>query len=81
MTDILQLAREAGAQVDTFSSSGKVFIDFTPDQLSAFRDAVLEEAAVRADGMASSDTDWDTSYWNQCCERIAAAIRAMKGQP
>ena len=22
------------------------------------------------------ETDWDNSYWNQCCENRAAAIRA-----
>lgn len=73
MADILQLAREAGAQVDTFSSSGKVFIDFTPDQLSAFRDAVLEEAAKRCDQINDESGGG--------FEPFAEAIRGMKGQP
>lgn len=38
--------------------------------------AAMERAAQIAEQMKSGDTDWDTSYWNQCADRIAFAIRA-----
>jgi hypothetical protein len=44
---------------------------------AAIRDLVLTErarCATVARAQASRDTDWDTSYWNQACERIALQI-------
>lgn len=41
--------------------------------------AVLAERAACAlacDALVSTETDWDTSYWNQAINRCAAAIRA-----
>jgi hypothetical protein len=40
--------------------------------------AEREAAAKSCESMASSETDWDTSNWNQAVERCAAAIRARK---
>ena len=33
-------------------------------------------AKVCEAGIHNSFADWDNSYWNQCCENRAAAIRA-----
>lgn len=67
--DLLELARKCGANLRDASvtpAHPRTGISFYQDTLSAFRDAVLEEAAVKAD-----PTAW----------AIAAAIRAMKGTP
>ncbi len=37
-------------------------------------EAGREQCAAIARSLISNDTDWDTSYWNQACERIAMAI-------
>ena len=42
--------------------------------------AGMEQAAVIAERQKSTDTDWDASYWNQCADRVATAIRAAKEQ-
>ena len=36
-----------------------------------------ERCAKVADGMASKDDDWDSSAWDQACERIAFSIRTL----
>ena len=33
-------------------------------------------AKVCEAGINNATTDWDNSYWDQCCENRAAAIRA-----
>lgn len=47
---------------------------------AACNDAVSEREACAkiADGMKSTETDWDTSCWNQCADRIAMHIRMRK---
>lgn len=46
--------------------------------LSPARDQVLEEAAKRA----QSFKDYEAGAgWNAACDHVAAAIRALKGQP
>lgn len=35
---------------------------------------VKAECATLARGMKSTDTDWDTTFWNQCADRIADSI-------
>ena len=40
----------------------------------------IEMAAKVAESRVSTDTDWDNSYWNQCAENIATAIRALAGE-
>jgi len=37
----------------------------------------IEMAAKVADSTQSTDTDWDTSYWNQACNAVAMAIRDL----
>lgn len=52
------------------------------DEISVLASALIAEereaCAKVADDMVSKDTDWDTSYWNQCAERVAMNIRARK---
>lgn len=36
--------------------------------------AERERCAKIARSLISTDTEWDTSYWNQACERIALKI-------
>lgn len=49
----------------------------TAQGIAARREA-LEEAARVADSKVKNAEDWDSSYWDQCAMRIAAAIRALK---
>lgn len=51
-----------------------------PDQWRAGYEAAREQAAVVADTHRSNDCDWDTSYWNNACESVAAAIMNMEPQ-
>lgn len=48
---------------------------------SGYREGFLacrEAAAKVARGMmAAPEDDWDSSYWDQACERIALAIEAL----
>jgi hypothetical protein len=78
--DIIRMAREAGLPMAWISDSGvlnwtdlKAFAN-----LVATRAAALEREACAkvCEAGISSDTDWDNSYWDQCCENRAAAIRA-----
>lgn len=37
-----------------------------------------ERCAQIAEGQVSDAKDWDTSYWNQACQRIAIFIRPLR---
>ncbi len=49
---------------------------YTPEEIEALLRREREECARIAEAQVSTDTDWDTSYWNQCAEMIALKIRA-----
>lgn len=50
----------------------------TKDLIALMDEAIADErdrCAKIAEGLISSDKDWDTSYWNQSCTTIANKIR------
>ena len=70
--DIIRMAREAGLIIDGNNSGD--------DDLLAFANLVAaherEACAKVCEAGINNATDWDNSYWDQCCENRAAAIRA-----
>ena len=77
MNDIIRMAREAGFA----DAEGVVHPAY---QLEAFANLVATRAAALereacakvCEAGINNATDWDSSYWDQCCENRAAAIRA-----
>jgi hypothetical protein len=75
--DIIRMAREAGFA----DAEGVVHPAY---QLEAFANLVATRAAALereacakvCEAGINNAADWDSSYWNQCCENRAAAIRA-----
>jgi hypothetical protein len=57
--------------------------EFTADQMRAFYlqgveagvKQERERAATAAEGFVANAQDWDSSYWDQCAQQIANAIR------
>jgi hypothetical protein len=86
--DIIKLARESGL--------GKVFDKHAHEyrdswfenseypELLAFAalvaDLERDACAKVCEAGINNATDWDNSYWNQCCANRAAAIRARGEQ-
>ena len=71
--DDIRMAREAGFA----DAEGVVHPAY---QLEAFANLVAaherEACAKVCEAGINNATDWDNSYWDQCCENRAAAIRA-----
>jgi hypothetical protein len=74
--DIIRMAREAGLVIDGNNSGDDDLFAFA--NLVAARAAALEResCAKVCEAGINNATDWDSSYWDQCCENRAAAIRA-----
>ena len=68
--DITRMAREAGFEGMTDHPAVLLFANLIA---AAEREAC---AKVCEAGINNKLTDWDNSYWDQCCENRAAAIRA-----
>ena len=68
--DINRMAREAGPLTQgPFTGWCKRFADLVAS-------AEREACAKLCEAGINNATDWDSSYWDQCCENRAAAIRA-----
>jgi len=87
--DIIRMAREAGFKIDgdSWIHAGVVLVDgrkSIDEQLKRFAALAAaherEECAKLCEAGISNATDWDSSYWDQCCENRAAAIRARGEQ-
>ena len=68
--DITRMAREAGFEGMTDHPAVLLFANLIA---AAEREACAEVCEA---GIHNSFADWDNSYWDQCCENRAAAIRA-----
>ena len=66
---IMKLAREAGFEGMTDHPAVLLFANLVAGHEREACAKVCEAGIV-------DETDWDNSYWNQCCENRAAAIRA-----
>ena len=67
--DITRMAREAGFEGMTDHPAVLLFANL----IAA---AEREACAKVCEAGINNATDWDNSYWDQCCENRAAAIRA-----
>jgi len=67
--DITRMAREAGFEGMTDHPAVLLFANLVAGHEREACAKVCEAGIV-------DETDWDNSYWNQCCENRAAAIRA-----
>ena len=74
--DIIRMAREAGLIVDGNNSGDDDLFAFAA-VVSARAAALEREACAKlCEAGINNAADWDNSYWDQCCENRAAAIRA-----
>lgn len=78
--DIIRMAREAGFFIydDDGSFVSQVYLKC--EKFAALVAAAeREECAKVCEAGIHNAEDWDSSYWDQCCDSRAAAIRA-RGQ-
>ena len=67
--DIIRMAREAGFEGMTDHPALMRFANLVAAH-------EREACAKVCEAGINNATDWDNSYWDQCCENRAAAIRA-----
>jgi hypothetical protein len=73
--EIIRMAREAG----DWNGQTAEFNEVGLEHFAALvRAEALEEAAKVCEEGINNAEDWDSSYWDQCCENCAAAIRGLK---
>ena len=78
--EIIRMARKAGG-ADISSNGWTSWVGTQSTEfLERFANLVAEherEACAKVcEAGINNATDWDNSYWDQCCENRAAAIRA-----
>lgn len=87
--EIIRMAREAGS-IDSEDVILTVYAAFgahernrhawTQEHWTQYEHAIAaaerEACAKVCEEGINNATDWDSSYWDQCCENRAAAIRA-----
>ena len=67
--DITRMAQKAGFEGMTDHPAVLLFANLVAGH-------EREACAELCEAGIVDETDWDNSYWNQCCENRAAAIRA-----
>jgi len=86
MTEVMRITRDdiwVNPYVEVDETS-KAVLDALSSQVNFLVQKAVEEereaCAKVCEAGINNATDWDSSYWDQCCENRAAAIRARGEQ-